>query len=128
MAYTTNRTSYSTSSRNQLQQPTYSQKQPSYSHAQEHHVYEDQPQYVNEPTTSKDSRRTGGVSEVLIDRNDLISLNKKIQIPNNSKFFSKVKYRVRLNVCIKNSFHIHLYISPYSLHASKNKISLGHIL
>lgn len=60
------RTLYSSGSRgsNQLQQPTYS-------HAQEHHVYEEQPYYSNEQTTPRqniggDNRRSGGVCDVLI--------------------------------------------------------------
>ncbi len=71
MAYSTKRTSYSTSLRNQ---PGYSQQQqPTYSHAQEHRIYEDQPYYANEPTTSRDNRRPGGgVSEILININELI--------------------------------------------------------
>lgn len=77
MAYTTTssskRTLYSGDPRgsSQLQKPTYSQQQPSYSHAEEHHVYEEQPYYTNEPTISRqsisgDTRRTGGVCDVLI--------------------------------------------------------------
>ncbi len=77
MAYTnigsTKRTTHLSSSRGNLQQPTYSQKQPSYSHAQEHHIFEEQPYYSNEQTTSRqsmggDNRRTGGVSSILINR------------------------------------------------------------
>jgi hypothetical protein len=67
----TKRTTSSGSSRTnfQNQQPTYSQQQPSYSQAQEHHIYEEQPYYSNEPNTSRQSiggenRRTGGVCHV----------------------------------------------------------------
>jgi hypothetical protein len=55
---------------NQYQQPLYSLHQPSYSHAQERHIYEEQPYYSNEQTISRqsiggDTRRPGGVCYVL---------------------------------------------------------------
>ena len=56
MAYTSSskRTSYTTNSRGVHQQPTYS-------HAQEHHVIDEhQPHYTNEQISSRDHRRTGG--------------------------------------------------------------------
>ncbi len=68
MAYSTKRTSYTTNPRTQ----------PTYSHAQVHHTYEEQPYYVNETTNSGENRRPeGGVSEVLIDINDLVSLKER---------------------------------------------------
>ena len=70
MAYTTTgstkRTLYTGGSKGNVQH-----QQPTYSHAQEHHIYEEQPYYSNEQTISRqsagsDSRRTGGVSNVFI--------------------------------------------------------------
>ena len=63
MAYSTKRTSYTTNSRNQ----------PTYSHAQVHHTYEEQPYYVNETANTRDTRRPppeAGVSEVLVHIED----------------------------------------------------------
>ncbi len=77
MAYTTTssnkRTTYTNSSRGDIptQIPIYSQQKPSYSHAKEHQIREEQPYYSNEQTSSRqsiggDNRRAGGVCNIFI--------------------------------------------------------------